>query len=195
VAGDLNRSVPMYIEALEPAPAPPPPNDASVAAAIRRAANFLRSTTVGMGAPGERQPPDFVSTTPNQFNPPVKPGDFALAAIDAAYTMAPYVLGPDEALVMRGRWPECRCANVALWNRHLQTFDYSNRQVSLNRRQTKLEDDGSFRMVLARRDPGVVNWIDTEGRPFGMVFWRFMLPEGDIETLRTEVVPIDSLRP
>ena len=96
--------------------------------------------------------------------------------------MAPYFLGPDEALVMRGRWPTCRCANVALWNRHLQTFDYVNRRVSLNRKQTELEADGSFRMVLAHRDPGVGNWIDTEGRPFGMVFWRFMLPEGEIDT-------------
>ena len=30
------------------------------------------------------------------------PGDHALAAFDASYTMAPYVLGPDEALVMTG---------------------------------------------------------------------------------------------
>jgi len=31
-------------------------------------------------------------------------------------------------------------------------------------------------MILAHRDPGLPNWIDTEGRPFGLVFWRFMLP-------------------
>jgi hypothetical protein len=46
-------------------------------------------------------------------------------------------------------------------------------------------------MVLAPRDPGVPNWIDTEGRPFGIVFWRFMLPEGEIETPRAEVVASD----
>ena len=26
------------------------------------------------------------------------------------------------------------------------------------------------------------NWIDTEGRGFGLVFWRFFLPEGAVET-------------
>ena len=146
-----------------------------------------------MGKPGTREQPAFVSKMPNQFPPPVKPGDFALAARDAAYSMAMYMIGPDEALVMRGRWPQCRCANVSLWNRHMQTFDYAHRQVSLNRKQTKLESDGSFRMVIAHRDPGVPNWLDTEGRGFGMVFWRFMLPDGEIETPQAEVVPWGSI--
>ena len=50
------------------------------------------------------------------------------------------------------------------------------------------EADGSFRMVIAHDDPGVANWIDTEGRGFGMVFWRFFLPEGEVETPVAEVV-------
>jgi hypothetical protein len=44
--------------------------------------------------------------------------------------------------------------------------------------------------VIAHRDPGVPNWLDTEGRPFGMVFWRFFLAEGEIETPRAEVVAV-----
>ncbi|MBW2293424.1 MAG: hypothetical protein JRG94_14090, partial [Deltaproteobacteria bacterium] len=50
--------------------------------------------------------------------------------------------------------------------------------------------DGSFKIVLAGSDPGVPNWLDTEGRPFGMMFWRFLMPEGDIEPLTTQLVPI-----
>ena len=48
-------------------------------------------------------------------------------------------------------------------------------------------------MILAHRDPKQPNWLDTEGRPFGLVFWRFMLPEGEIETPRAEVVPFAKL--
>jgi hypothetical protein len=107
--------------------------------------------------------------------------------------MAPYVIGPDDALVMTGRWPKCRFANISLWTRHMQTYDFANRPVSLNRVQTKLERDGSFKMILAHRDPKQPNWLDTEGRPFGLVFWRFMLPEGEIETPRAEVVPFAKL--
>ena len=124
---------------------------------------------------------------------PVKPGSFALAAADAAYSMTLYMLGADQAMVIKGRWPECRCANIMLWNRYMQTYDFSNRQVSLNRKQTKLEADGSFRMVLAHEDPGVPNWIDTEGRQVGLIFCRFMLPEGDIETPQVEVVAFSKI--
>jgi hypothetical protein len=167
----------------------PPPDDGSVAAGLRRVESYVRSRSLDQPKPGEAGQPAFVSREPNRFPAPVPPGDHALAAADAAYSMAPYVLGPDEALVITGRWPACRCANVMIWNRHLQTNDYAHRPVSLNRAQTKLEPDGSFEIVIAHDDPGVANWIDTEGRPFAMVFWRFFLPEGPIETPQARVVP------
>lgn len=188
-AADPARNAALEIEPLEPGPAPPVPDDAAVARGIRRVAQFVRSRTLGQPPMAKAEQPPFVSLVPNRFPPPVTPGEFGLAAFDAAYSMAPFVLGPDDALVMTGRWPVCRCANVSLWTRHLQTFDYAARPVSRNRAQTTLEEDGSFRIVLAHRDPGHPNWIDTEGRPFGLVFWRFMLPEGPIETPQAEVVP------
>ena len=192
-AADPTRNAALEIEVLEPTPAPPAPDDASVARGIRRVARFVRSRSLGQLPMAQRAQPPFVSTVPNQFPVPVTPGDFGLAAFDAAYSMAPYVIGPDDALVILGRWPTCRCANVSLWNRHMQTYEYANRTVSRNRAQTTLERDGSFRMILAHSDPGLPNWIDTEGRPFGLVFWRFMLPEGEIETPRAEVVPLAKL--
>ncbi len=178
------------IEPVEPLAPLPPPTDASVAAGLRRVIRYVRSRSLEMPKPGEAVQPAFVSQIPNTFPPPVPPGHHPLAAADASYSMAPYLLGPDEALVMNGRWPECRCANVSLWNRHLQTYDYAHRQVSLNRAQTRLEADGTFRMVLAHRDPGVPNWLDTEGRPFGLVFWRYFLPSGEIETPQATVIKL-----
>jgi hypothetical protein len=188
-AADPLRHPDLCIEVVDPGPPPLPPSDASVATGIRRVARFVRSRTLEMAPMANREQPPFVSIVPNEFPAPVTPGDFGLAAFDAAYSMAPFVVGPDDALVITGRWPTCRCANVSLWNRHMQTLDYANRSVSKNRAQTHLEADGSFRMVLAHRDPGVPNWLDTEGRPFGMVFWRFMLAEGEIETPQAKRVP------
>lgn len=176
-------------------PSPPAaPDDATVARALRRMATYLRDRTIDrIPKPGEGDPPDFVSRVPHEFRPPVPPGDHALAAADASYSMAPYLLGPDEALVIRARWPECRCANVSLWNRQMQTYDYLRGPVSLNRAQTVTDDDGWFRIVLAHADPGVPNWLSTEGRPFGLVYWRYMLPEGPIETPTAEVVKVADL--
>jgi hypothetical protein len=185
--------VALEIEMLDDLPPLPPPNDASVAAGFRRVERYVRSRTLEQTRPGEGDQPSFVSREPNVFPKPSTPGTHALAAFDASYSMAPYVLGPDEALVMTGRWPACRCANVSLWNRHLQTYDYAHRRVSFNRAQTKLDADGSFSMVIAHQDPGVPNWLDTEGRPFGMVFWRFFLPEGEIDTPQAKVVKLSDL--
>ena len=172
----------------------PLPTDASVAASIRRVATFVRSRVMEATPPsGSASPPPFVSQLPNQFAPPVPPGDHALAAADAAYSLAPYLLGPDEALVMRVRWPRCRYGGVALWNRHLQTFDYLRGNVGLNRAQAVTDRDGVATIVLAHRDSGVPNWLTTEGRPFGLVFWRFLLAEGEIDPIKAEVVPVDEV--
>jgi hypothetical protein len=193
VAADPNRQVPLWIAPLEPAAVPARWDDESVAAAWRRVVRFVRGRTLDQPKPGEREQPTWVSTTPNEFPTPELPGAFAFAAADAAYTMAPYALGPEEALVISGRWPKCRFANVCVWNRYLQTYDYAHRPVSRNRANTTLEPDGTFRMVIAHEDPGVGNWIDTEGRPFGMVFWRFFLPEEDPEAPKAEVVKLADL--
>ena len=177
-----------------PAAAPPPrPSDATVAAGIRRVAALVRELTVDRPPTGQSQPRSWISRVPNEFPPPGKPGDLGLAAFDAAYAMAPFLIGPDEALVIRARWPQCRYANVCLWNRHLQTFDYASRSISLNRAQTVADADGRFTAVIAHTDPGTPNWLDTEGRPFGIVYWRFMLPEGEIETPQAEVIPLSDL--
>ena len=197
-AADPARVPEMRIEVIDadgnPVTAPPPrPSDASVAAGIRRVAGLVRELTVDRPPQSSAEPRAWISLEPNVFPPPGKPGDLGLAAFDAAYAMAPFLIGPDEALVIRARWPRCRYANVCLWNRHLQTFDYANRSISLNRAQTVADSDGRFTAVIAHGDPGVPNWLDSEGRPFGIVFWRFMLPEGDIETPQAEVVPFSEL--
>ncbi len=192
-AADPSRHVPMSIEPLRDPGPPPSWDDARITQAIQRVIHFVHGDTLGQPPRKPEDQPSWVSTTPNQFNPPEKPGDMAFSAMDIAYAMCPYVLAPEQALVVTGRFPVCKFANVVLWNRYLQSYDYNNRRVSLNRAQTKLEPDGSFAMVIAHRDPGVPNWIDTEGRPSGIVYWRFLLPESEIETPQCRVVEVDSL--
>ena len=193
-AADPDLEPRLHIDCLKPTKIPAPPQDAGIAEGIRRVASALRSRTLGMPPMADSEPPPFLSLTPNAFPAPVPPGDFGLAAFDAHYSMAPFFLGDDEALVVTGRWPDCRFANVCLWNRFQQTLDYRSRGVSLNRSQTKLEDDGSFRIVIAHENPDVPNWIDTEGNPLGLVFWRYFMVSGDVETPRAEVVKLADLR-
>jgi hypothetical protein len=192
MAADQMLHIPLSIERLDATDPPPPPSDASVAAGIRRVANFLRSTINPPGMDPTKLPP-WVSLVPNQFNQPKKDDSnksVGFAAVDNVYSLAPWKLANDEALVIRGRFPKCRFANLVLWNRYTHTLDYAFRRVSLNRAQTRLEKDGSFKIVIAAQDPGVSNWIETEGRPSGTLFWRFQLPEEAIAPLVTKIVKV-----
>jgi hypothetical protein len=195
VAHDASLVIPLAIERIGP-PAPPrKPADADIARDIKRVETFVRAMTLDTMERKE-PPPPFVSMVPNQFNPPADDWDKpqTYGASDIVAMMAPYFLAPDQALVIEGRYPKCAFASVALWNRFMQTYDYQNFQVSLNRTQTKLQADGSFRMVIAHEDPGVANWINTVGAPFGMMYVRFALPEEAPQPLVTKVVPVAELR-
>jgi hypothetical protein len=173
--------IPLAIEPLDPAVPPPPLSDAESAHRLRAAARFFRGSTLDMPPRDPSAQPAWVSTTPNVLGTPALQGGrddvSAWHAVDNAYSMGPYVLQPDQALVMTGRLPACSFANVVLWNRWMASYEYRfGRRISLNRKQMKLEPDGSYRIVIAHRDPGVPNWLDTEGRPSGTVFWRFQMP-------------------
>jgi hypothetical protein len=192
-AADPLLFVPLTIETLDEVPPPAPWNDQSIATGIRRVTKYLRGRTLDQPRRDPAMLPAWVGTVPNVFPTPERPGDLSLSAFDAAYSSGPYALGPDEALVITGRWPTCRFASVDLWNRFLQTYDYVHRSVGRNRANTVLEADGTFRIVLAHRDPQVPNWLDTEGRPAGQLFWRFFLPEGDLEAPHAEVVPFSTI--
>ncbi|MEH6581524.1 MAG: DUF1214 domain-containing protein [Halioglobus sp.] len=190
INNDRLHHIPLDIENLSPPAARKPPNDSDIAAGIRRVARFVKGNVVTMR---DENSPAWVSRVPNQFVPPKKDDThqaITYAAKDNVYAMAPFVLGPKQALVIRGRFPRSRFSSLVLFNRFLQTFDYETRTISLNRAQTVLKEDGSFEMIIAHEDPGRDNWLDTEGRPYGIMFWRFQLPEGPIEPLETEVITL-----
>lgn len=167
-------------------------NDAAVARGIRRVENFVRGLSLDYGRNGPAI--DFASSEPNRFGPPSGwAGEAGQGPVDQSNLWAPYALADGEALVIEGRYPRCRFGNLVVWNRHLQSLGRPGTRASLNRRQTRLEADGSFRIVVAHEDPGVSNWLDTGGEPSGVVFARYLLPEERPAGLVTRVVPIDRL--
>lgn len=185
------------IEALDDVPPPPPLDDDALSARLRAGVAFLRQTTLGQGLPTAPSPAPFMGKEPNTVGEPWSfrnAGVDAAGAVDIFYSMGRWDLGPDDALVMRGTIPPSRFTNVMLWNRHMQTLEYVHRRSSLNSAQIEFEPDGSYVIVVAHRDPGVANWLDTGGHRFGTIFWRYLLPESDPEIARCEVVPVDSLR-
>lgn len=87
--------------------------------------------------------------------------------------------------------PQTRYWSLQVCDRWFQCFpdDRSN----LNDQQCVPNPDGSFTLVLADRDPGVPNWIDTRGHHLGTMFFRWL--HADIEVQPTvRVVPRAELR-
>ncbi|MBM3595971.1 MAG: hypothetical protein FJX31_09415 [Alphaproteobacteria bacterium] len=200
-AADQSLHIPLTISPVARPAAPSLVTDEEMAARLETVANYFEAV-LGMSGPTDRPRSEaklarFLSKVPNQFTDPnVESANHSIgyAAADNRYLQSQYQLGPDEVLEMRGRWPECRFANVMLFNRYFATYDYVNRPVWQNRKRTRLEKDSSFRMIVAHEDPGLPNWMDTQGRPRGTIFWRFQLAPGRIEPITTRVVKLKDLK-
>jgi hypothetical protein len=107
--------------------------------------------------------------------------------------MGAFDLVPDQALVIEGRSPECAFWNLCLWNPFLHTYDPAYDRVTINGHQVVLEDDGSWRIVVAAADPGHPNWVSTQGRASGLLWFRWFLPAETPGRPACRVVPLGSV--
>jgi hypothetical protein len=90
------------------------------------------------------------------------------------YGMGPFACQPDEAVIVEFTPPPCRMWSIALTSFWWQSLEFGRRQTSLNGHQAVLDPDGVFRGVIAQEDPGVANWLDTEGHARGTLAVRFL---------------------
>ncbi|MGB5811379.1 MAG: DUF1214 domain-containing protein [Polyangiales bacterium] len=97
------------------------------------------------------------------------------------YVGASYKLADDEAILVEGQKIPCRYWSCQLLDHFLRSGDYRYHVVSLNDRQIDYDSDGSFRIYASRNDPGVRNWLDTQGRRRGQVVLRTLLAETDMD--------------
>jgi hypothetical protein len=77
------------------------------------------------------------------------------------YLQGYWELAADQALLIEFRPPECDYWNFQLNNYWLESLDYRDHRIDLNHASARLESDGRVRLVVAHRDPGHPNWIDT----------------------------------
>jgi hypothetical protein len=127
----------------------------------------------------------------NSVSPPTTPRG---GAPSIAYGAGWWHLDRDDALLITTDVPD---ADYWAWTAHhrfrLDSGDFANRQTSLNMVQTAVDDDARIRLVVAHDDPGVLNWIDTELQPEGMLAYR-SIGTRSRPTLEARVVPLAALR-
>ncbi|MGF6654793.1 hypothetical protein OKW34_005382 [Paraburkholderia youngii] len=111
-----------------------------------------------------------------------------------AYWQAIFDFRDDEALILETALPQTRRYwNVQLNDALFNALDYIDHQSSLNGHQAHVDEDGYFRAVIAHRDPGVANWLDTCGVNRGTAIGRWYgCSSGPVPTLKR--VPVSELR-
>ena len=82
-------------------------------------------------------------------------------------------LAPDEALVVTVPASDAPYQGIQLANRYFTSLDYRTRQSSLTRQQARVDSDGMIRFVIAAKDPGVWNWLDSENHREGLIMLRW----------------------
>lgn len=127
---------------------------------------------------------------PNRFPVVAATGADALRGRAAAGMY--WELAPHQALIIEfpahdGLWT---LTNMGVF---CNSMDYRYRPVSYTPSRTAVDSDGRIRIVLAHSDPGVANWLDTQGFSQGQLTYRHML-DGAPAVLDTRLVAHDSLR-
>jgi hypothetical protein len=110
------------------------------------------------------------------------------------FHQAYFELGDDEALVVELRPPPCEYWMIALHNHWMETLDYRFHQITLNSQSARVDDDGTVRCVVAHRDPGVANWLDTAGHTRGTVGVRWVGENVKDVVPTTRVVNLEEFR-
>ncbi len=120
----------------------------------------------------------------NGFVPPMDMTEMGAAAENRP-VIGRFELEPDQALILELTPPKGVYWSISLGNPWLETIHYGRHQSSLNGHQAVIDSDGMARFVIASRDPGVANWLDTAGHSNGAMLLR---------CVRTESAPVPASR-
>jgi hypothetical protein len=164
------------------------PTPEGVAAALDRAATWAASSLeywVEYVDGSRRNLPH------NGFVPPSTPPG---GAPNIAYGAGWWELADDEALVITSDVPDADYWGWTIHTRYwLDSGAFADRQTSLNATQTHVDADERMRIVVSAVDPGAPNWIDVEGRPEGLLVYRYVgTRTRPVPT--AEVVSVDRVR-
>lgn len=173
---------------------PPPPLDPSfVAAGLRRTTRYIAGSNRLFFDFSE----DFRKRSTNRFHPsdPVRMGTNQGIPYNQL-SNGWFDLGPDRAAIIDFTPPpECPYWMFVLSNYWGESFDYTNHRVHTNKRHAPVRADGTVRLVVAARDPGLpdAQWIDTAGHDAGVWQFRWYHLDGPPPCPEPRIVPIAEL--
>lgn len=85
----------------------------------------------------------------------------------------------DEALLINVQPPACENWNFQLNNYWMESLDYRYHTICINKGSAHYKDDKSVQIIVAHKNPGHKNWLNTCGHFEGTMCWRwYRLEEG-----------------
>jgi len=128
-----------------------------------------------------------------QFDPKVSNGAGGDASI--IYYHSYWNLKEDQALVITVHPPLCDNWNFQLNNYWMESLDYRYHTICINKGSANYEADGSVRIIVAHKDPGLKNWLNTCDHLEGTMCWRWYKLKTGANALEPQckVVALESL--
>lgn len=178
----------LQIECLDTDESPPPLTPVKFGKALDAASGFV----VGCSALFTDWVDDLAEHCRNALDTRAPKAQGAWGDPNQIFRHGYYDLADDEALLIEFTPPDCFYWNFQIDNRWMESLDYRWLSVTVNAHTATYEPDGSVRIVVADRDPGVGNWMDTAGHRHGAMGLRWNQAKQDVApTVR--VVALDEL--
>jgi hypothetical protein len=158
-----------HIERIGGPAAPGPLDPAFLDKALRRAAMAVHGTAATFAGWTE-----LFMSRPNEL-PDFGQEMFQRAGGDPEifYLHGYWTLKPGEAWVIETEVPDCPYWNFQLDNWWMESMDHAHK-ITINKHTAVLDEGGGLTIVVADKDPGWGNWIDTCGHTSGTALLRWL---------------------
>jgi len=171
-----SRESELHIENLTPNESVGPMSDEELALRIHKMKTFFEQTTWIAPLP--------VEFPLNEFLPPFEfdAEQGGWGTIDNIYCFGRFRLEDNEYLKITFRSPESTYWGMQIWNFLMQSTDFKNHKVWINKANIKPNNDGSFTIYLSHRPMEKDNWVSTGGYKEAIMFFRWLLADEMPET-------------
>jgi len=88
------------------------------------------------------------------------------------YTWGVFDIQDDEALILESEVPQAAFWSLQIQDVWTKPINYLDHQSDINQKRAVIDSDGKFRTVICLEDPGVANWLDTDGHKEGTIVGR-----------------------
>ncbi len=110
--------------------------------------------------------------------------------VDQYSAFGSWELNNDQAIILSTAPSAAAYQGIELGNLWFVSLDYETRTSSLNLDQMQCSEDSRCYAVISHQDPGIHNWLDTEGHRRGLIMMRW---QGLSEELPEALYPQASL--